>query len=304
MPADRVAIISCFFNVTRSVRLKANLNNFYDNLGAYKKALYTIEATPPGTRGTLGGLENYTLVHSKSVLWQKERLLNILVERLPDSVETVIWSDTDLFFKDPHWVDKVCERLQSTDVMQPFNSVEQYPSLGEPPIESFSKRICCNPECAELDFQGHGHTGYVWAIRRDILSQVGFFDECIIGGADHVMAHAFTDTPDSDCVTRLLGTESRLRQNFNRWADKIRSFRQGPLKFSYLPQSIVHQRHGSLKGRNYLLRNKLLTDSKFDPESHLDKNRWGCWEWNPRAFEQRQILEQYFLKRNEDEVVE
>ena len=41
-----------------------------------------------------------------NVLWQKERLLNIALEHLPDNCTKVVWLDADTFFTNPNWVRK------------------------------------------------------------------------------------------------------------------------------------------------------------------------------------------------------
>ena len=39
-----------------------------------------------------------------NTLWQKERLLNIAIENLPNTVEKVMWLDSDLIFLNDDWV--------------------------------------------------------------------------------------------------------------------------------------------------------------------------------------------------------
>ncbi|WP_147127590.1 hypothetical protein [Shimia ponticola] len=297
--SDRVALVSCFFNSTGSSRLVENLRAFVDGLGVYKPALHLVECLPPGQRSALDGLDNLHVVHAESVLWQKERLLNLAVESLPDSVEAVVWCDTDIIFADPDWVPQTLEKLQDVDVLQPFRHVAQVPRLGDAPVESYASAVTENPDLAGLRFHQHGHTGYAWGIRRDVIQSVGFFDECVIGGADHVMAHAFTGTPRCDCIPPLLGTESRLQRSYEAWADRLWA-EHGPLKMGFLDLDIEHRRHGSDKGRKYLVRNKLLEMSGFDPSQHLVRNQWDCWEWSPSATAQRDLVKAYFSQRKED----
>jgi hypothetical protein len=39
-----------------------------------------------------------------NVLWQKERLLNLALQRLPEHCTKVVWLDADTFFTNPNWV--------------------------------------------------------------------------------------------------------------------------------------------------------------------------------------------------------
>lgn len=296
----RANIISCFFNHTKSNVLVENLKAFHESLGKYKDILKIIECVPLGGQSELGGVGSVLTVHSNSVLWQKERLLNIALDRLDSSVDTVIWCDTDLEFENPDWVSVVCEALGDADVLQPFASVVQKPALGEPALPSFSTCVVKNPELADQRFHAHGHTGYAWAIKREVIEKAGFFDECIMGGADHVMAHAFTGTPKSDCIAPLLGENSALNRRFVQWAARLLDGRD-KLKLGSISQTVHHRRHGSQQGRMYIGRNRLMDQIGFDPERHLKRNLWNCWEWTESAQAQRQLATEYFDQRQEDQ---
>lgn len=40
---------------------------------------------------------------ASNVMWQKERLLNLVVERLPDKYDKIAWIDADLMFCNDDW---------------------------------------------------------------------------------------------------------------------------------------------------------------------------------------------------------
>ena len=42
-------------------------------------------------------------VRCPSILWQKERLLNVAIDHLPPSSKKVAWLDADVFFENPEW---------------------------------------------------------------------------------------------------------------------------------------------------------------------------------------------------------
>ena len=56
------------------------------------------------------------------IIWQKERLINLAVERLP-SCDNIIWLDNDLIFSDENWVEKTEELLKINDYVQLFEKV-------------------------------------------------------------------------------------------------------------------------------------------------------------------------------------
>jgi len=50
-----------------------------------------------------GDAEILVQVHGTSVMWQKERLLNVALERLPPHVTKVVWLDGDVVFREAGW---------------------------------------------------------------------------------------------------------------------------------------------------------------------------------------------------------
>src|SRR5258708_13711465 len=50
-------------------------------------------------------------VRSDSILWQKERLLNIALEQLPETCDKVAWLDADILFGNDQWVDETTRLL-------------------------------------------------------------------------------------------------------------------------------------------------------------------------------------------------
>jgi len=55
------------------------------------------------------------------IMWQKERLLNIALEAVPDKVEDLAWIDCDLVFESPDWPDAARRALKSDNVIQLFS---------------------------------------------------------------------------------------------------------------------------------------------------------------------------------------
>lgn len=76
----------------------------------------------------------------RGVLWQKERLLNIALEALPDECDMVCWIDADIIFSDNDWVAKTIWKLSvdggDCSVIQPFSVVCMLPrDWQEDPLE-------------------------------------------------------------------------------------------------------------------------------------------------------------------------
>jgi hypothetical protein len=60
-------------------------------------------------------------VRSKTLLWNKESLLRIGMQRLDPDWEYVCWTDADITFRKPDWAYETVHALQIYDVIQPWS---------------------------------------------------------------------------------------------------------------------------------------------------------------------------------------
>ena len=59
-------------------------------------------------------------VRSNSIMWQKERLLNIGLKHLPKDCDKVAWIDCDIIFKNEYWIEETCKLLEKYIVINYF----------------------------------------------------------------------------------------------------------------------------------------------------------------------------------------
>lgn len=60
-------------------------------------------------------------VRSKTMVWNKESLLRIGMQRLDPDWKYVVWTDADIMFRKPDWGYEVVHALQIYDVIQPWS---------------------------------------------------------------------------------------------------------------------------------------------------------------------------------------
>ncbi len=230
-------------------------------------------------------------------------MLNIALAHADHDADAIAWLDGDIVFDNHTWFEQLGATLEKCDLVQPFEDVYQEDDPANR-TRSFCATVAVEPHLGMRSFQEHGHTGYAWAIRADLLRDVGFFDKCVIGGADHVMAHALSQHVDVPCLEPLLGPiGSPLRAQHDAWSSRVIERAGRPIRIGYVPGSIMHMPHGALDRRRYLLRNRLLTDNGFDPDRDLEMNTYECWEWQNQADKPRRLVEKYFSQREEDIVL-
>ena len=62
-----------------------------------------------------------TRVHTDSLLWHKESLINNVVKDLPPNFKYIFWIDADVIFTNQNWlVDSVRELQNFRNIVQPF----------------------------------------------------------------------------------------------------------------------------------------------------------------------------------------
>ena len=148
------------------------------------------------------------------------------------------------------------------------------------------------------NFLQHGHTGLAWAARRDILERHGFYDACISGSGDHMMAHAMCNDFGSSCVERLMKKDSKLLKHFINWGVPFYEDVRG--KIAFTKGVVVHLWHGETTDRKYIQRHDELRACDFDPFTDLRIGKNGAWEWNSDKPNLHKWAVEYFNERKED----
>jgi hypothetical protein len=223
-------------------------------------------------------------VRATTALWQKERLINLALTRVPARCTKVAWIDADILFENTQWAVTASERLNDLVVVQLADRIIRLPRGAREYCgtgaswEGFAAVYARDPNALLLgDFGMHGHTGFAWAARRSVLEYAGLYDACVCGGADHVMAHAFCGDWESPCLTRMLGAGSAWYSHAAAWASRIYPLVKA--RVGFVEGAALHLWHGEIATRKHLRRYRALWDSQFDPQCDLGVDESGCWSW-------------------------
>jgi len=259
------------------------------------------------------------LVHRRTstVMWQKERLLNIALEHLPPDCDKVVWLDADVIFDNDDWVEETARRLESYCVVQPYEAAhwllegetsvppgrnvrgqgegEWMPGMGAEMSRLEDWKAALN------NYHLHGHCGYAWAIRREILDKHGFYDAQVLGNGDLVMAHAMYGNEDmwaGKHWQRTRITEAMLR-HMEAWGRPF--FEDVQASVYYTPGRLFHLWHGSKENRLYDQRLDILKNCDFDPSTDMVLEENGCWAWATNRPELHEWARTYFHSRREED---
>lgn len=249
-----------------------------------------------------------------SILWQKERLLNVALKALPLDVGHVCWLDCDIIFGDADWASEVVDLLGQHVFVQCFSELidlQQHESTavlgteGSGPITGQSiTDLLINGNWVQEDFvpsntRGFrkGLCGLAWAAHRDVITRFGFYDALILGSGDRALACAIFGRPED--AIKAARMDDRRAEHYLAWAKPLFASVQGNVGIR--PGRLFHLWHGKIENRRYLQRHEMLATLDFDPDRDIELNEWGAWKWTAQASPSlREAVAHYFAERKED----
>ncbi|MBN3879904.1 hypothetical protein [Nostoc sp. JL23] len=283
------------------------MTNFRERIEASRLKLIIVECAFNEQEFTLNNSSKDTIiikVKATDVMWQKERLLNIALSQLPTACKKVAWIDCDLLFNNSEWAVEASKLLDIFPVIQLFEIGIRLPKdqeiyRGEGEIwQSFASIYQDKPNHIYKGYINHGHSGFAWAARKDLLLKHKLYDAAIVGGGDEYMVHAMCGAWYSICVARNLGKSKYHFNYFINWAENFYKDVSGQV--GCVSGSVFHLWHGDSKDRQHLERNIQLHISNFDPKNDISIDENGCWKWNSEKTYMHQWIKEYFLQRKED----
>ena len=304
-PAADLWLLTAYFNPLGYHSKRRNYEKFEDVIVRSGLQLLTIECAIGSDPFTLPPSPHVMQVRARHLLWQKERLLNLAIAGLPKSCTKVAWLDCDILFENPRWAIDTSEALDHCVLVQPYavairlpRGADRYSDVGRV-RRGFGAVYAESPQYARQgDRRRHGETGLAWAARRELLARCQLYDACIIGGGDHVMAHAMCGAWASPCIDRLVGADTAHRTHFVGWAERFGAAVHGQI--GWVPGAALHLWHGERSQRRYSSRHRELERFAFDPQTDLQIGDTGCWEWASNKPALHRTVIDYFADRQED----
>jgi len=227
-------------------------------------------------------------VRNGSLMWQKERLLNLAIEALPKHVEAVAWLDCDTIFIREDWPASLLWALEDAELVQPFRRLyylspgehaEGFQPCGEGAFDAIAYRYL-NGSFPSLAYRLEGLSqtlryapGMAWAARRDTLASCPIYDAGVLGYGDKLLFNAAAGRADE--VTVLGEPAAR---HYRRWAKDFNRIVDG--RIAFLDGDLLHLWHGDLAGRRYKERLQGFNRLGFDPQTDLALTNEGVWRWN------------------------
>ena len=302
---DKLAVLTSFFNPANYSNIKHNYEQFRSFMKDSGVDLFTAELVfDDQDFFTEESKNNIHIRGSKeNVMWQKERLLNLLLDKLPPEYNNVAWIDCDVLFENKNWVDDINKTLKEYKLVQPFEYVQFNNENGvvDKNCLGVIKYLNNEKELSKLSFDQRcgGSPGLAWAIRREDIKDIKFNDIQIAGGADAVMMLASVGIFDDFYLYNTMN--SKWYSQTLIWSVKFSE--QINKSVFYIPGSVYHLYHGILNNRKYMSRKDYLVSNDYNPRKDIEINSNGVWEWASDKEDLHKKLKHYFIERHEDDNV-
>jgi len=318
-PAASLWAVTSYYNPGGYRRRQLNYRVFRDQL---ELPLLTIEWSPSG-RFELGPGDADLLVQvgGGDPMWQKERLLNLAIARLPAACRHVAWLDCDIVFEREGWSRRALARLDDTPLVQLFGRVAYLRPVSEARMvqpgawrAAQAEREVAGVALAHRERPGwwrdhdparphpgwmwahRPQPGFAWAARRDLLERHPLLDFWVVGGGD--AAYVYAALGDPEHVVGRHRLTAAHRAHYLAHAEALAGTLGG--RIGHLDERILHLWHGELDDRQYMARHEILRAHAYDPARHLQAHGSGVWAWRDAPHAMREALVDYFRSRRED----
>lgn len=263
--------------------------------------IVVIEGTPKGTPFDLPDFsDEVVFLHIKVELndrvWIKENLINLAIRNLPKEWNYVAWVDADLTFVNENWIQDTIQGLKKYSIVQMFDSAVNLGPHGESlkTEKGFMYQYLESGHSYNKNNKyGVWHPGYAWACNRKAFEQMGgLVDFGILGSGDRHMALAWIGKAELSHPGNIhLDYMLKLKEFQDKCTD---------LTVGYVPGTVLHHFHGSLKDRRYQERWTILTKHQYSPMKDIIYSKDGILQLTECGKRLQDPIDDYFLGRNED----
>jgi hypothetical protein len=241
-------------------------------------------------------------LRTNSVMWHKENMINLMVEKLPRNWKYVAWVDGDIEFQNKHIAHDTIHQLQTHDIVQMFQSVVNQGPDGQvvSTFNGFCYEYAKRGFSLDSDFRkySHFHPGFCYAATRKGWNAMGgLIDFAILGSADHSMVLGLIGQIDQ---SRPGNVSDAYKRRLKEWENRVERGIQRNIGF--VKGTIMHGWHGRFADRKYVERWSIIVENGYNPDTDIMRDWQGLYAFDEPKPRLRDQLRHYFLQRNEDTI--
>lgn len=289
---DDFAVITTHWNPANWKSIRNNYQRFLHEMTWWRVPVFSAEVIYAGQEWASDRSWLKIRGNDSNILWQKERLLNLLAERIPKQYTKIAWIDADILYMDRFWVEKTVRALEKYTAVQLWNKwhclgpdgavVETLSTVGEYAQEYINRRAWS--------------PGGAWAAHRHVFP---LYDRHIVGSGDNACIEGWAgmyDNSKSHCVAQYTET---MQKHLHAWSAQAYEKVKGNI--GTVPFDAIHLFHGARRDRKYRDRWKPMREYNFDPTKHVEVDGNGLLAWTSEAPPELVAhLKSYFSERFED----
>ena len=308
--------ITSYYNPLKGKLRKENYDIFRKFLGL---ELLTVEWSRDGEFELCEKDAEYLIQASGGdLLWQKERLLNIGLERAKTlGFSKVAFLDCDIVFSNLKWFENVNAALENYSILQCYSHVNYLPSMNclgmsrediigtnpEYSLPSFAHGIIknngsmfvpINPEVTSPIPGICGNPGMAVAIRIDRNSRWYHYEGNIVGGADILLMAGVANCLEDYMHSRKYSPAHK--EHILKWRDE---HFHANCKLGYADNTVFHLWHGKIEKMDYRKRVLILTECEYDPPKDLNLEEAGALSFASKDSDLKERVAEYLFSRQD-----
>ena len=230
------------------------------------------------------------------ILFQKERLCHLMLEKIPTQYTKVMFMDSDIVFDNLNWYNEMSDKLDTYDAVHGFTKVLRLDITYKRVLDevlSFTFRKKYGNTVHKVGPHTMGFApGGAWGFKREWFNKIGFFENEILGGSDTYSVQSWGIIEDTYHYPEYI---------INSIQDYKNKIKTSP-RIGRLRGNIFHLWHGDSKRYKGNKSKKLIFKGVKDIRDVLSKSRNGLFTLKNRTL--RKKFRKYFLNRDDDGVEE
>jgi len=304
---EDVWVIASFYKFFESPYREANYEIFKRGIEAAGVRLAVVEIVAEGMDWTLReehDADKVLRLKTSSVLWHKERSLNLMAEKLPATCKYIAWFDIDCSLEDNAWPQEAIEKLEVENyaAVQLCSNIEfeaKDGSIGESRLTYVRNVRRLGRDTMQAGGRVEGSPGFCWIMKqKDFQNIGGLYDKAIIGGGDLLVADALCFNKTARLMLSNGDTANPYYQDYKRWKTNTIQKLQHKKPATYLSGNSRHLYHDEKQYRMYNVRHYLLLAEKYSPTLDLSREeKTGLWQLENQSI--KDILQTYFWIREQ-----
>jgi|688.fasta_scaffold06581_40 hypothetical protein len=256
--SDDICLVMSFYNALNYKSTVKNLQLIIQELNKTNIPFYIIELLYPQQKQSIPQA-NY-IVRADSFFFSKENLWNIIESKIPDKYTKLIFTDVDILYSDPDWIDKISILLDTYKVIHGCEYL--YKDIYRKNIydnvnlnAGDTKHTVVKSIIKQKSFEFNNvHPGYNICIERNFYHKIGRLFEYAHGTAgDTLFWASFVKDYEPYCCALFSAPRFKeVKEKYIEYKNNILKLCDPIKDVNYLKDNCgLHLFHGHPKNREY-----------------------------------------------------